>query len=88
MAAALKVLLGDSSLPGMTHHRIWMVMVELAPGAALPMVMALLGGNHGFQHLPQPVICSLYCLHRALTDSSLTVKYLSQLDALCVGFNA
>ena len=57
------VLLWDSSLPGMTQHRVSMVMVKLAPGTAMSMIMALLAGNHGFQHLPQPIICSLHCLH-------------------------
>lgn len=63
MTAAIVVLLGDSSLPGMTECRVSMVMVKLAPCAAMTVVTALPRRDHGCQHLPQPIICSLHCLH-------------------------
>lgn len=47
MAAAIMVLLGDSSLPGMTQRRVSMVMVKLAPCAAMAVVMGLPRRDHG-----------------------------------------
>lgn len=55
LAAALMVLLWDGSLPCMTHHRLTVVMVHLAPTATMGMAMAvatpmaLSGGDHGGQ---------------------------------------
>ena len=66
MTAAIMLLLWDSSLPDMTECWIAMVMVKLAPCAAMTVVMALPRRYHGRQHLPQPSICSLYCLHNIM----------------------
>lgn len=61
MAAALMVLLWDSSLFGMTQHRVsmMMMMIKVASGAAMDLAVALPRRDHGLQHLPQPIICSL-----------------------------
>lgn len=59
-----------------------MVMVEVAPCAAMTMVMALPRRDHGRQHLPQPIVCSLYCLHSIMLIHSIAVKNcLSEPDA-------
>ena len=62
MAEALLMLLWESSLPCMTQHRITVMMVKVAHGATV----ALVWRDHGCQYLPQPIICSLYCLHKTV----------------------
>lgn len=52
LAAALKVLLWDGSLPCMTHQGLTVVVVHLAPAAvrgvamAMATAMAVSGGDH------------------------------------------